>query len=557
MAKLDLKGKTMYQTILEASKSTPRALALYYQGKKISFSGFIKRIDRCADILSNTLGVKRNDVILIAQPNIPDVLVLFYACNKIGAIANLVHPFTPFNQVRDIIRKTNTKYAFMFEQRIAKEVEKYRDIADKIYVTRIEDDLPFFKKVFYHTFMNFKIRRKLGKWRGKFQGFKYLKNLKPSGKGSPYIQNKDMETSVLLHSGSTTGDPKTICLCDWNFNAITEYSFHFLGAEKEEINPKSRGMLAVLPSFHGFGLCMAMHVPLVSSFACILLPKFSPKEVVDAMNHSPMGIICGVPVMLESLLKDEKFLHNKHIKDIFVTFCGGDTISESLEERWNNAMTFNGGKSKVFEGYGLTEAVCVNTVNTYKFNRKGSIGKAPEGITFKIFDENNNEVPKGTLGEIVLKSPAVMNGYFKDEEHTKEAIVDGWLHTGDIGYMDEDDYIYFKQRKKRVIKVSGVGVFPTEVERLIESVPGVSACCAIRIPDARLQSAVKVFVVAKYFDEEGMREQIMNRCRQYLIRWAVPKEIEFRESLPLTKLNKIDFNLLQKEEDERRGVISE
>ena len=148
-----------------------------------------------------------------------------------------------------------------------------------------------------------------------------------------------------------------------------------------------------------------------------------------------------------------------------------------------------------------------------------------------------------------------MNGYFEDEKATKEAVKDGWLYTGDLGYMDEDNFVFFKQRKKRVVKVSGVGVFPTEIERLVENVPGVEACCAIQIPDSRLQNAIKVFVVAKFFDEEGMRNAIMDTCRKYLIRWAVPKEIEFCDSLPKTLLGKIDFKVLQKQENEKRGII--
>ena len=143
---------TMYQALKAAANKYPRDLALYYHGTKISFKSLLKRIDETADILANTLNIKPNDVVMISQPNIPETVILFYAVNKIGAISNLIHPFTPFNQVKVIMEKTNTKVAFLFEQRIAKEVEKYREIADKIYVTRIEDDLPFLKKIFYNLF---------------------------------------------------------------------------------------------------------------------------------------------------------------------------------------------------------------------------------------------------------------------------------------------------------------------------------------------------------------------------------------------------------------------
>ncbi len=147
-----LEKLSMYQAVKLSAEKTPNNLAVYYQGKKIKYSAFIKRVDRMADILSNVLHIKQNDVVLVAQPNIPDTLVLIYALNKIGAVVNLVHPFTPYNQIANIITKTGTKLAFVFEQRVAKEVEKYREISDKIFVTRVEDDLPFFQKVIYHFF---------------------------------------------------------------------------------------------------------------------------------------------------------------------------------------------------------------------------------------------------------------------------------------------------------------------------------------------------------------------------------------------------------------------
>ena len=181
---------TVYEQLYKATSGYPNGLAVYYQGKRISNRRLIKLVDRTADILVNRLGVKRGDVLLIAQPNIPEVLLLFYAANKIGAVCDFVHPFTPFNQIKSIIKQTGAKYAFLFEQRVAKEVERYREIADMVIVTRIEDFLPLGKKFVYHNFMNNAIRKKLGRWRGSFKGFKYLKDLKPTGKVPETVTGK-------------------------------------------------------------------------------------------------------------------------------------------------------------------------------------------------------------------------------------------------------------------------------------------------------------------------------------------------------------------------------
>ena len=546
---------TMYAAFKEAAKKTPNNLAVYYEGKRISFKTLLKRIDETADILYNRLGVRENDVIVIAQPNIPETIVLFYAINKIGACSNLIHPFTPFNQVKSIMDKTHTKYAFLFEQRIAKEVERYREIADQVFVTRIEDDLPAFKKMIYHTFMNFRIRKKLGKLpaRFKFDGFKYTYQLKSNNKPVPEASFDSKRCSVLLHSGSTTGKPKTICLSDNAFNFIAYHSDSFMALPREQL--RGHKMLSILPSFHGFGLCMTMHAPLVNAFSSILIPKFKPDKVVKVMNQTKFTCVCGVPTIYEKLLKEPSFVNNKNLKHLHCCFCGGDSMPATLEEDFNKAMEKAGSKCRLFQGYGLTEAIAVNCVNTFDAHRSGSLGKAMPESTFKVVDENNQEVKPGEIGEIIFKSGAIMLGYYQDEEGTKDCIIDGYLHTGDLGYIDADGFIFFKQRKKRVVKVSGVAVFPSEVEQLIESMPEVSACAAIHIPDKKLINALKVFVVAKYFDETAMKDKILETCRKYLIRWSVPTEIEFRKELPLTMLGKVDFRKLQEEEDKKRGLL--
>ena len=546
---------TMYQALKAAANKYPRDLALYYQGTKISFKALLKRIDETADILVNTLNIKPNDVVMISQPNIPETVILFYAVNKIGAVSNLIHPFTPFNQVKVIMEKTNTKVAFLFEQRIAKEVEKYREIADKVLVTRIEDDLPFFKKAFYHLFLNRQIAKKLGKFKSDtiFKGFNYSYKLKPSKKKDVKVSADNKRLSVLLPSGSTTGKPKTICLNDRAFNYIAMHSDAFMNLSKKQL--RGHKMLSVLPSFHGFGLCMTMHAPLVNGFASILIPKFKASCVVKTMNKIKPTCICGVPTLYEKLLAEPSFVKSKSLKYLHCCFCGGDVLPKELIDRFNETMKQAGSKCRLFQGYGLTEAIAVNCVNTFKANKDGSLGKPIPGSTFKIVDDSGKELPKNQIGEIIIKSAAVMIGYYQDDNATNECLKNGYLYTGDYGYMDDDGYIYFKQRKKRVVKVSGVAVFPSEVEQLIESIPEVSACAAISIPDVKLQNSIKVLVVAKYFDEEAMKDKILETCRKYLIKWSVPTEIEFRESLPLTMLGKVDFNTLQEEENKKLNLL--
>ena len=545
---------TMYQALLMMANKHPNDLALYYQGTKITFKSLIKRINETADILYHALGIKENDVVLISQPNIPETVVLFYAVNKIGAVSNLVHPFTPFIQVKEIMEKTNTKVAFIFEQRIAKEVDKYRELVNKVYVTRIEDDLPFFKKLYYHVFMNFKIRKKLGKQKAiNFPGFNYVTNLKPTNKDTPVVPLINNKCSVLLPSGSTTGKPKTICLNDRSFNYIAMHSDAFMSLNKEEL--RGHKMLSILPSFHGFGLCMTMHAPLVNGFASILIPRFRVKKVVKVMNRIKPTAICGVPTIYEKLLKEPSFIKSSSLKNLHCCFCGGDTLSNELLNNFNNTMRQAGSKCRLFQGYGLTEAIAVNCVNTFETSKDGSLGKPIPDAIFKIVDESGKEVPRNQIGEIILKSEAVMLNYYQDEGATKECLKDGYLYTGDLGYIDDDGFIYFKSRKKRVVKVSGVAVFPSEVEQLIMTIPEVDNCAAISVPDKKLQNSIKVFVVSSYENKNELNDKIIETCRKYLIKWSVPTEVEFKDSLPLTNLDKVDFIKLQQEEDKKHNLL--
>ena len=545
---------TMYQALLMMANKYPDDLALYYQGTKITFKSLIKRINETADILYHVLGIKENDVVLISQPNIPETVVLFYAVNKIGAVSNLVHPFTPFIQVKEIMEKTNTKVAFIFEQRIAKEVDKYRELVNKVYVTRIEDDLPFFKKLYYHVFMNFKIRKKLGKQKAiNFPGFNYVSNLKPTNKDTPVVPLTNNKCSVLLPSGSTTGKPKTICLNDRSFNYIAMHSDAFMSLNREEL--RGHKMLSILPSFHGFGLCMTMHAPLVNGFASILIPRFRVKKVVKVMNIIKPTAICGVPTIYEKLLKEPSFVKSSSLKNLHCCFCGGDTLSNELLNNFNNTMRQAGSKCRLFQGYGLTEAIAVNCVNTFETSKDGSLGKPIPDAIFKIVDESGKELARNQIGEIVLKSEAVMLNYYQDEGATKECLKDGYLYTGDLGYMDDDGFIYFKSRKKRVVKVSGVAVFPSEVEQLIMTIPEVDNCAAISVPDKKLQNSIKVFVVSSYENKNELKDKIIETCRKYLIKWSVPTEVEFKDSLPLTNLGKVDFIKLQQEEDKKHNLL--
>ena len=541
---IDSKNLTLYKAIENAAKSVPNDVAIYYFNTKITFAKLLSLIDIWASILQNDFNIKKGDSVIIALPNIPQVIILFYAINKIGGICNMVHPYTPKEGMQQYYTESNCKLAFLFDKRVYKELKEYKAFEGNIVIC---DAQTYFKpdmKVIYDV-----ITKKLHKELQKNTKFTFYREFKDNGLQPIEKVIFDNEVSVLLHSASTTGIAKTIKLSARSFNFTAARYPEMYCVKPEEFLGKA--MISVLPSFHGFGLCTTMHCPLANRFAVVLIPKYSPKEVARMMNKVKCVItMCGVPTIYKTLLNERSFIKNRYLRELESCFSGGDSLPTHVKENFDALMIKNHSKCRLFEGYGLTETLSVSCVNTHRRHKFGSIGYPISDVDVKILDENNNELEPGVVGEIAIKSENTMLGYFNNDEATKATYFNGYLKTGDLGYLDEDGFLFFNSRKKRVIKVSGVAVFPHQIEEVISHIPGVKGVCAIQIPDEKLTNAVKVFVV---YDKKNP-EVILEECRRMLISWSIPKEVEFVDKLPYTKYKKVNFAKLQLEEDKKRGL---
>lgn len=539
-----MKQLSLYQAYLKAANSTPNETAIYYFDNKISFIKLLEYIDDVASILQNLYRIDKGDVVLVSLPNIPETIILFYALNKIGAISNMVHPNYPYEAIQKYYDDANCKMAFLYENRVHKELKEYLNFKGTVVLCSPGHFLTHRSKSLYY-FSNRKILKEL-KETHKFQFFHRLKS---NGLLSNEVETKDDEVAVLLHSASTTGISKTICLGSRSFNFTASKIPEIMCMEQSEFVGKS--LISVLPSFHGFGLCMTMHAPLVNSFGIVLIPRFSSKNIVKAMKiHKNVICICGVPSIFKALVNDPSFLKSRYLKELRSCFSGGDSLSSIIKENFDSAMIRKSSKCRLFEGYGLTEALSVCTVNTHRKHKIGSIGYPLSGVEVKIFDSDGKECPVNVVGDIAIKSDNNMICYFEDEKATKATYIGEYLKTGDLGYLDEDGFLYFSSRKKRVIKVNGVAVFPSEIEEAIMSLKGINNVCVIQIPDEKTTNAAKAYVVSKNKDVN----RIINVCKQKLITWAIPKEVEFVKELPLTKYHKVDYVKVQEMENNKRKV---
>ncbi len=375
---------------------------------------------------------------------------------------------------------------------------------------------------------------------------------------SPYFEVSDArmdpdELAAILYSGGTTGTPKGIMLSSMNFNALSQQL-----RVQGPLKPGDK-MLSILPVFHGFGLGVCVHTFLVCGGTCVLVPRFTAESVAKLVKDKRPQWMAGVPTLFEALASNPRF-RSIDLSCLQGAFSGGDRLPRETKERFEEVVRTNGGHIPLREGYGLTESVTACVLMPQGEYREGSIGIPFSDTLAKVVAlDSTDEVPANTEGEICISGPTVMHGYIDDPDATSDVLkthADGirWLHTGDLGAMDEDGFLYFRQRLKRIIKVSGVSVYPTQVEEVLDSHPAVAGSCVIGVPDAYKMQKVKAFVKLANPEDagDGMEKALREHCKKHLITWSVPRELEFRDHFPTTLVGKVAYKMLEEEQLRRR-----
>ena len=319
-------------------------------------------------------------------------------------------------------------------------------------------------------------------------------------------------------------------------------------------------MLAIMPVFHGFGLGVCLHTAFASGSTALLVPQFSLGDYVKILKKQRPHYIAGVPTLFEAMLRhpDIKKINMSQMEGIF---SGGDSLSIELKRKVDALLRECGSKEQVREGYGLTECVTASCLTPKSFHKEGSIGIPYPDMYYKIIkQETQEEAAYGDEGEIVISGPTVMKGYDNNEEETAKTLQkhsDGrvWLHTGDLGKMDEDGFVYFRQRIKRMIISSGYSIYPTQLENAIESHKDVLISCVIGVPDDYKMQRIKAFITLRDNKEatDEIKTSIVEHCKKTIAKYAIPAEFEYRAELPRTLVGKVAYLELEKEELEKRG----
>ena len=540
---------SMYDKVASISENYPDYIAYDFMGSKTRYKDFIRKVDECARALA-AIGVKEGESVTICMPNAPQAVIMFYAVNKIGAIANMVHPLSGEKEIEFCLKESASVVCLTLDQFYG----KFENIRNNIplrslILTSIKDALSPIKKKGYYLAEGRKIKKVPANaeivWWEKFlrDGARYH--------GPFHAVRKSEDPAVILYSGGTTGTMKGILLSNMNFNALSQQII----ATNPMFKPGDK-MLAVMPIFHGFGLGVCIHSMLASGGRCLLIPRFNPESYAKLLKKHKPNFIAGVPTLYEALLRI-KSLDRVDLSCLKGVFSGGDSLSIELKKRFDAFLANHNASIPVREGYGTTECVTASCLTPSHMAKEGSIGLPFPDTFYKIVKPGTEEeVPYGEEGEICIAGPTVMMEYINNPEETANTLrrhKDGltWVHTGDLGMMDDEGFIYFRQRIKRMIVTSGYNVYPSRIENILDAHELVHMSCVIGVPDPYKIQKVAAFVVLKpdvKVSEDEARKILLEYCSKHVAKYAMPAYIEFRDMLPKTLVGKVAYRVLEEEQ---------
>ena len=549
-AHLDYPEKTIYQIVRQTARSYPNNVAYEFMNKQTTFAQFMERIDRTAKALT-AIGIGKGDRVTICMPNCPQALDTFYAINRIGAVSNMIHPLSAPSEIAFYLNFSHSKAILTLDQFYGKLVEIEDQLEQPVIriIARIKDELPLPLNVLYPLSKAARKVPKLPKdgnyvlWHDFLRGGEKIKELPPD-------EMSYLEGASILYSGGTTGTTKGILLSSANFNATALQTIAASGCD----TIVGKKMLSVMPVFHGFGLGIGIHTALVGGGTCILVPQFSVKTYAQLLMKKQPNFIPGVPTLFEALLRTD-LLENADLSFLVGMFSGGDSLSVELKKKVDEFLKAHNAKIQIREGYGTTECVTASCLTPKDYARSGSIGIPFPDTYYKIVKPGTTEeVEPNIEGEICISGPSVMMCYIDNPEETAQTLrrhADGriWCHTGDLGTMDSDGFIYFRQRIKRMIITSGYNVYPSQLENIIDGHEKVLLSCVVGVKDKYKMQKVKAYVVLRPGVEptDEVREELMAHSRKHIAKYAMPYEIEFREDLPKTLVGKVAYRVLEEE----------
>lgn len=552
--------KTAYQYLYDENKHYKQDIAIIFGNRKIRYYELFEQIEQVAKSLK-AMGVKKGEVVTICLPNTPESAYLFYACSKIGAIADYIDPTESEEGLEKYLNISNPKYLIMLNlcfDKFKNLIEKKQ--INKVVVTSPIESLPLpivygfkLKEMIFDNKMYKEHKEIMEKYPAKYMTYKeFITNGKNYKEKTEEVYEKNRPVAIV-HTGGTTGVPKGVLLSNDNLNELTnqiknsdvKFIRHYL-------------LVGVMPEFVGYGLSVGLHTSLVCGMKTMMIAKYEPEKIPEVILKYKPNCMAGSPAHWEIFSKSN--LINK--KDVDLSFFkapieGGDTLNPKVEERVNQILEEKGCQYKIQKGYGLTEkcsavTVCVNN----EVNKPGSVGIPFSKTTVSIYDnENQKNLQYQELGEICVSAPDVMLGYYNNKEETNKVIRKHnddkyWLHTGDIGYITEDGLLYVVGRiKDIIIRYDGKKIYPYNVEKVLLKCPIVKSAAVVGISDPNHYNG-EIPIAFVTIDEAYTKEEALSIIKNYanntLTDYLIPTDYFVRDNLPITQVGKVDKKVLKK-----------
>ncbi|MBR2414915.1 MAG: acyl--CoA ligase [Clostridia bacterium] len=509
-------------------------------------SEFFEDVEAMAVYFKEELGLKPGDAYSLFIPNSIEEVVCLFALNKIGCIANLIHPLFPSEAMKRSVEYTKSKGILMYDMFIHQHAATLATMEnlDILITTPVLYAAPVVKKDYVRP-----DEKALAVAAANNITVKYFGDIikKYRGQKTEGLFRSGDNVAVYMNGGGTTGVSRFIMLSSTALNAVTKNALN-AATLATDYKPGELAKVIPLPFFHCYGLIAGLLTTMISGWKSIPMARFDADEYISYFKANKCYEVVGVPNMFRKLLDHPGFA-GEHLKCVKYAFAGGDYVPLDFHKRFNDIMAANGSECILMPGYGLTECGAVNCINMPWLTKPGTVGKYLKTTRAAIFDEEQNELPFGTVGEIAFTGNTLMKGYLQPDGRLGEGLYTDkngkqWVLTGDLGKMDEDGYITFVARKKRVIIISGYNVYPADIENLLEPLPFLTECCAVQGYDEDKKPIVRLYIVLSPSADadklEEYKKTICDMCAT-LDGFAVPRDIRVIDALPRTRLEKVDF----------------
>lgn len=540
-----LPALSAFEYVCQRSKNHLNDTALEYYGRKFTYADLIVNVKKTAAALRGA-GVKKGDIITVVSIMTPEIIALFYAADMMGATLNLVDPRYSVEGIREYIEEVDSHLLVclnvVYER--CRQAAKRTNV-EKVIVLSPADSLPPVMAVGYKltTPDKNKYASNVIRWKQFIKGGEGQ-----STAAEPYDPD---HACVVVHTGGTTGSPKGVMLTDDCFNGI---ALQFQAYPK--LFHRGQKLMNIMPPFIAYGFACGIHLPLVLGFTVIIIPNLDPAKLGSlVLKHKPEHMF-GVPTHYQQLASDPK-LRDKDLSFIINYAAGGDSLSRGAEQTVNDFLAAHGARYPIAKGYGMTEVSSAATVAAGLDNKPGSVGIPMVNTVVAAFEPGTDqELPIGQRGELCISGPCLMKGYYNKPEETAILLrrhPDGriWVHTGDMGYLDEDGFVYLDSRIKRmIIRHDGFKVFPSMIENVVSRHPAVHQCSVVGCTDKdHVQGRLPFVYIVLKADTTAKKKQVIRElermCAEELPEYVQPVAYKFISSMPMTPVGKVDYRQLE------------